>query len=74
MKQRLRVLAFIKAEVEAGRPFPKYSAIRDHMGWKNSSSVPDALWALVKDGRLVADFKGPAYFRLKKPATGGSSH
>jgi len=69
MKQRLRVLAFIEAEIKAGRAFPKRPAIRDHMGWKHSSSVSDVLWALVKDGRLLAAFTGPPNFRLaKEPA------
>lgn len=58
MKQRLKALAFIRAEIDAGRPFPSRAAIARHMGWKNLSSAADALWALVRDGHLSAAQSG----------------
>ena len=58
MKQRIKVFEFIKSEIKNGRPFPKAAAIRDHMGWKNASSVSDVLWALVRDGYLTAQSHG----------------
>lgn len=55
--RRLALLAFIKAQAEKGR-FPLRSEMARHMGWKNVSSVQDALWALVRDGHLRAIQQG----------------
>lgn len=49
--QRAKVLAFIQAEIGAGRAFPTCRAIADQMGW-NSSSVPDVLHGLTMDGHI----------------------
>ncbi len=50
--RRLQLLAFLEEESRAGR-WPTRRAMADHMGWKNPESCIDALWALVKDGRLI---------------------
>lgn len=50
--QRQRVLDFITAEIAAGRPFPTHRQIADHMGWKATSSVNEALNFLFYDGHL----------------------
>jgi hypothetical protein len=46
------VLAFIRAEIAAMRPFPTPTAIRKHMGWANITSACDALRGLKVDGHL----------------------
>jgi len=50
--QRARVLAFIKAEIAAGRPFPSTRAIADHIGWARTESAANVLAALAVDGLL----------------------
>lgn len=50
--QRAKVLAFLHAEVAAGRRFPSREQIRDHMGWKNESSVIDVLHTLAGRGDI----------------------
>lgn len=52
--RRTELLNLIRCEIEAGRPFPTRAALARAMGWRNESSVADAIWALVKDGRLQA--------------------
>jgi hypothetical protein len=52
-RQMARVLAFIEAEVAAGRPFPSPSDIAAHMGWKNAVSGVDALRNLGARRRLI---------------------
>lgn len=49
---RERVLAFIKAEVAADRPFPSESAINAHMGWKSATAARDPIHALWNMGHL----------------------
>lgn len=46
MRQRLKLLGFIKQEAEKGR-WPLRSEMVKHMGWKHAGSADDALWALV---------------------------
>lgn len=58
MNRRAELLAIIRKELEAGRLFPTRQKLADLMGWKNESSVNDAIWALVKDGELVATQSG----------------
>ena len=48
------VLAFVRAEVDAGRPFPHPRAIAAHMGWKNARSALDTLERLARNGLVVA--------------------
>lgn len=48
-----RVLAFIKSEIAAGRPFPSRSAIAVAMGWRHDSSASDALMGLYRHGHLI---------------------
>lgn len=50
--RRQELFEFLKQEAAAGR-WPTRRAMADHMGWKNPESCVDALWALVKDGRLI---------------------
>lgn len=42
-KQRQKVLDFCRAEIAAGRKFPRPLAIANHMGWENITSARDAL-------------------------------
>lgn len=53
MRQRMKLLGFIKQEAEKGR-WPLRSEMVEFMGWKSASSVDDAVWALVKHGYLTA--------------------
>lgn len=78
MNRRGELLAIIRKELEAGRLFPTRQALADRIGWKNESSVNDALWALVKDGELVATQSGrrftfslPPKEDLPRPAAPG---
>lgn len=72
-RRRLALLAFIRGEIEAGRPFPTQTAIASAMGWKGASGVSDALWALVKDGHLIATRRGRYFaWSLNETAPGGS--
>lgn len=48
---RAGVLAFIKAEIAAGRPMPTREQIAEHFGWSRQSAV-DALLALAAAGYL----------------------
>lgn len=54
-EQRLKVLAFIEAEITAGRPFPSRSAIKYHMGWKHTSGVLETLNYLATRGMLTRE-------------------
>ena len=47
------VMAFIEAEIAAGRPFPSRVQVARHMGWKTTSGVQDALTRLVRWKRLA---------------------
>lgn len=47
-----RVLAFIKAEIAAGRGFPAPSDITRHMGWSTSAGVNDTMIRLQLDGKI----------------------
>ena len=51
--QRATVLAFIKAEVAAGHPFPAPRDIAKHMGWRNEGSAREVLQKLAADGHLT---------------------
>ena len=48
--QRAKVLAFIQAEITAGRPFPGPTAIAQHMGWSQVGSAKHCLTLLIGDG------------------------
>ncbi len=50
--RQAEALAFIEAEVDAGRPFPSVSVIAKFMGWKNDVSAHDCLMRLVWRGCL----------------------
>lgn len=52
--RRRELFEFLKQESAAGR-WPTHAAIAARMGWRNASSAPDALWALVRSGDLVPD-------------------
>jgi hypothetical protein len=41
------VLQFIRAEIDAGHPFPSREAIAKHMGWSHKNSANDAMRALI---------------------------
>lgn len=45
-----KLLEFITAEIDAGRPFPKPTAICKHMGWRRTTSARDAVSQLSKHG------------------------
>jgi hypothetical protein len=48
MSQTEKVLAFIRAEIAAGRPFPTTAQIASHMYWKHPSSANDVMVRLVR--------------------------
>lgn len=50
--RRAKLLAFIRAEVAAGRGFPGAAEMQRHVGWSDSTSVRDALHKMVRDGDL----------------------
>ncbi len=52
--RRQELFQFLKEEAEQGR-WPTNAKIAARMGWRNASSAPDALWALVRCGYLVPD-------------------
>lgn len=68
--QLQKVLDFIKSEIAAGRKFPKQTAIRDHMGWKNV--CPDATRSLALRGYITMRYAdGPTkkyVFELAQPS------
>ncbi len=49
----LGALAFIKAEIAAGRSMPSGKDISEAMGWKNATSGNDVLMRLAANGQLV---------------------
>lgn len=51
--QRRKVLAFIQAEVTAGRDFPTPRAITEHMGWTRESSAKACLSTLAGLDRVL---------------------
>lgn len=51
-------MAFIKAEIDAGRQFPSQGAIAQHMGWRNATSAGDALFKLCSYDRVLARVNG----------------
>lgn len=51
--RRRQVFDFIRAEVEAGRPFPTASAIASLMGWNNPGSARDCLMTLAFADRVI---------------------
>jgi hypothetical protein len=51
--QRKRAFEFIKGELAAGREFPSYGAIANHMGWKNSQSARDCVQSLADLDRVL---------------------
>ncbi len=53
--RQAEALAFIEAEVDAGRPFPSVSAIAKFMGWKNDVSAYDCLTRLAWRGHLSCE-------------------
>lgn len=48
-----QVLAIIRAEQAAGRPFPSLAAIADEIGWRGDACARDALQALFALGHLT---------------------
>lgn len=67
--QRARVLAFIRAEIAAGRAFPTAQAIAAHMGWKTAAGSYHVVMGLaVEDGQLVRyrDERRVWRFRLRE--------
>ncbi len=50
--RQAEALAFIEAEVAAGRPSPSMSSIAKFMGWKNTISAHDCLTRLAGRGYL----------------------
>lgn len=69
--QRARVLAFVRLEVRAGRPFPSYVDIARHMGWRSTTGVYDALHHLAWLGYLhrSRDPEHHLVFELKEQTT-----
>lgn len=51
-KQQAKVIAFIDAEIGAGRPFPSAEKIANHMGWRNAQSAYDCMHRLAWRGEL----------------------
>lgn len=56
--QRARVLDYVRAEIDAGRPFPSHRLIVAHMGWKTTGSSSSALEGLRIDGWVVRISRG----------------
>lgn len=70
-RRRAQVLAFIKAEIAAGYPFPSHDAISYHMDYRDNRQVNDVLTALTGDGFLERTFAEPPsrkkyIYRLKR--------
>lgn len=59
-----KALAFIKAEIEAGRPFPSRHKIAKHMGWScKNSNISECLHHLAGYGLLRrSGLKGAVVF------------
>ncbi len=53
------VLAFIHAEIAAGKPFPSQQCIAEHFGWR-SYSAGDALMALAAAGEIRVVSRRPS--------------
>lgn len=47
-----QALAFIAAELAAGRPFPSFDRIAEHMSWRHPTSANHCLKRLMWDGYL----------------------
>lgn len=50
--KQAEVLAFIKAEIDAGRGFPDDEAISQRMGWRYPTSARDCLYKLQWRGHV----------------------
>lgn len=58
--QTMRILAFIRAEIGAGKPFPTSRQIDMHMGYR-STGANDALIRLSRWGYIRLNDKGDDY-------------
>ncbi len=64
--QRRRVMAFIHAELDAGRPFPSMEQIAAHIGWRNSQSAREVLMSLAGAGYLTYAANPPVNGRFTR--------
>jgi hypothetical protein len=76
--QSKRVLAFIRDERAAGRPFPSAREITRHMGWKCESSAKDTLSRLRWHGLVVIAHREPSHrgwkYTYRLPGEAPESH
>jgi DNA-binding transcriptional regulator PaaX len=67
------VMDFILSETNAGRDFPEPEIIRQHVGFKSSAEIFEALNRLAKDGKILRkiDDRSMSRYRLhpNKPET-----
>ncbi|MHB8523381.1 MAG: transcriptional repressor LexA [Limisphaerales bacterium] len=64
-----RVLDFIRAEIQAGRPAPTHREIADHFGFRSSRAAACHLEALKRKGFLDSDARKARSLRVVSPLT-----
>lgn len=63
-ERQAQALAFIDAELSAGRSFPTAAHLARHMGWKNSHSAVDCLHRLRLRGYLKQTHRTNEWVRV----------
>ncbi len=72
-----KVYAFILAEIEAGRPFPRKYKIKEHMGYNQQAGIHECFGTLARHGLIESpgtDSMGRRIWRLTAESANTDSH